>query len=139
MAAECVVLFDGVCNLCNRSVHFLLKQDHKQVFKFASLQSSYATNALKAHGESSPPTDSVILITPNGVFYRSEAVLQIVKRLPGWWSAMAVLGIIPRPIRDAIYNYIARKRYDWFGKRESCLVPKEEYQARFLDQFDGLK
>ena len=128
-----VVLFDGVCNLCNGSVQFIIKRDKKRVFRYATLQSAFARNLLKERGEPVPNIESVILVSPDGVYYRSDASLRIAQNLSGIWPLLSVFRIVPRPLRDAIYNYIGRNRYRWFGKQESCMIPTPELIALFLD------
>jgi predicted DCC family thiol-disulfide oxidoreductase YuxK len=128
-----IILFDGVCNLCNRSVQFVIKRDKKRLFRYAALQSNVALEELQARNEPVPNIESVILIDGNKVFYRSDAALRITKYLGAAWPLMQVFYIIPRFIRDAIYNYIGKNRYRWFGKRESCMIPTPELRSLFLD------
>ena len=130
---EHIVLFDGVCNLCNGSVQFIIKRDKKRVFRYATLQSEFARNLLKARGEPVPDIESVILVSPAGVYYCSDAALRIAQKLSGAWPVLSIFRVVPRPIRDAIYNYIGRNRYKWFGKQESCMIPTPELKSLFLD------
>lgn len=135
-----MVLFDGVCNLCNASVGWIIRRDRRGVFRFASLQSEFARRALAeaagrpgAGGSPPPLPDSIVLLTGGRVLTRSSAVIGIARRLGMPWSMAAVGLVMPRPIRDAIYAFIARRRYRWFGKREACAVPTPALRARFLD------
>jgi predicted DCC family thiol-disulfide oxidoreductase YuxK len=125
-----VVFFDGVCNLCNSSVNFIIERDKKNVFRFASLQSSfgakYATTALGNY-------DSVILLEGDKVYYRSDAALRILKHLGGIYSWAYCFIIIPKFLRNAVYDFIARHRYQWFGKSETCRVPTAELKEKFIE------
>lgn len=129
-----LILFDGVCNLCNGSVLFIIKRDAKDLFRFASLQSDLGQSFLKKNNSQPEPSlKSIILVTPEAkVYTKSSAALRIAKHLPGWkW--MAVFLVLPRFLRDFVYDIIARNRYSWFGKREECMVPTPELKAKFLD------
>ena len=129
-----VILFDGVCNLCSSSVQFIIARDKKSRFKFASLQSSVARQYLKkfSAGKTSEPF-SIVLITKNRFYDRSDAVLEIVRYLSGLWPALYAFKIIPKFIRDPVYRLIARNRYRLFGKKDSCMVPTPDLKTRFLD------
>lgn len=126
-----VLFFDGVCNLCNRTVDFLIRRDKKHVLRFAPLQGSSAQRMLKADLIEALP--SVVFLDKDGVYQRSTAVLRAVAKLGGLWPAAKVLLIIPRPVRDAVYNWIARNRYKWFGKRDTCRLPTPQERAMFLE------
>lgn len=133
-----IVLYDGVCNLCDFTVRFILPRDPKGKFSFASLQGEFAKETAKADplvrsaiGTHSPET--LILIEDGRIYERSSAVLRIVSQLQFPWNLLGVLRIIPGPIRDAIYRWIARNRYRWFGKQDTCLLPSPEWKSRFLD------
>lgn len=128
-----IVLFDGVCNLCNASVQFILKRDPDHRFKFASLQSAFGQQKLKEYGYESNDLVSIMLVTKRGVLQRSDAALEIAKHLSGLWFLLYVFKIIPRFIRDAIYNWVARNRYSFFGKRTSCWIPTPDLSSRFLE------
>jgi len=127
-----VVFFDGVCNLCNWSVDFVIRRDPKGVFKFASLQSDVAAKLLVAHDVDPEALQTIILLKNNRVYYRSDAVLEICKDLSGLWPLLSVFRVIPRSIRDAVYLLISRNRYRWFGQRDTCRVPTPQEQERFL-------
>jgi predicted DCC family thiol-disulfide oxidoreductase YuxK len=127
-----VVLFDGVCNLCNGTVRFVMPRDPAGYFQFASLGSEPANRVLEAaHAEGSLP-DSVVLVEDGRVFTRSDAALRIVRRLAFPWPLLWGFVIVPRLIRDALYDFVARNRYRWFGTRDSCLLPLPGYADRFL-------
>ncbi len=127
-----IILFDGVCNLCNSSVLFILKHDASAVFSFASLQSEKAKQVLKKHGITDPTIDSIIYIE-NGVLYKqSSAALHICKHLSGCWKYCYFLIYIPKKLRDSIYRYIAKHRYQWFGKKEQCALFTNRHHDRFI-------
>ena len=126
-----VIYFDGFCGLCNRFVDFVLARDVARQFRFAPLQGSTATLRFGPSGEVDPTT---ILLEEDGVVYeRSTAALRIISRLGGIWRVASVLSLIPRPIRDAVYDWVARNRYAWFGKRDACRLPTPQERAAFLD------
>lgn len=130
---ETIILFDGICNLCNSSVQFIIKRDRKAKFRFAALQSDVACTLLTDLGES---TNGVLLtiiaIRGKKVYHRSDAALEIARGLSGLWPLLYAFKIIPRPIRDLVYDWIAANRFKWFGKRDVCMVPTPELQSRFL-------
>jgi predicted DCC family thiol-disulfide oxidoreductase YuxK len=128
-----IVLFDGVCNLCNRSVQFLLKRDRRKQFLFASLQGKTGQEILKKFSLSANDFNSFILIEGDELYTRSTAVLRILRKLGGAWALLYVFIIIPPFIRNPVYNFIARNRYKWFGKKEECWVPTPELKQRFLE------
>lgn len=127
-----IVLFDGVCNFCNSSVNFLIDRDPEGRFVFGALQSEEGLEVLREHDLPEHYFDSIVLIKGDSVWTASDAVLEISRDMSGLWPALRVFRIIPRFIRDAVYNWIAANRYKWFGKRESCRLPTPEYRARFL-------
>ncbi|MFT3948530.1 MAG: thiol-disulfide oxidoreductase DCC family protein [Agriterribacter sp.] len=127
-----IILFDGVCNLCNSSIQFVLKKDKKKQFYFTSLQSNAGQQLLKQYRLSPGKFDSFILIENNKAYTRSTAALRVVKRLSGLWPLLYIFIIIPPFIRNAVYDWVARNRYKWFGKSESCMLPTPELNARFL-------
>ena len=126
------ILFDGVCNLCNASVQFIINRDPKAVFKFTSLQSELGQALLKKHNISSENLYSVIVIQDNHVYDRSRAALEIAKQLNGLWPLFYSLIVIPPFIRNFIYDWISKNRYRWFGVRQECMMPTPEMKARFL-------
>jgi predicted DCC family thiol-disulfide oxidoreductase YuxK len=133
-SAPAIVYFDGVCGLCNRFVDFVLRHDPEGRFRFAALQSPRGEAALRRIGaDPGGPLGSVIVEDAGDVLVRSDAVLRVWRRLGFPFSLLAAFRIVPRPLRDAVYSFIARRRYAWFGKRETCRVPTPAERARFLD------
>lgn len=128
-----IVLFDGVCNLCNGIVQFVLKRDKNSYFKFCSLQSETAKRLLDQHPHiNAVGFDSIVLIESDKIYVKSDAGLRILKRLGGWWKLVEVFYLFPKFIRDRVYNFIAHNRYKWFGKQDQCMVPTKEYANRFI-------
>ena len=130
--ANPLVLFDGVCNLCNRSVQTILRHDRHARFRFASLQSPLGEKLRDDLGIDREKVDSVILVEGDRWYKESDAALRIAHGLGGPWKLFGILRLIPRPLRDAAYRLIARNRYRWFGKTETCWVPTPELRGRFL-------
>ena len=129
-----IILFDGLCNLCNSSVQFLIKRDSKDIFLFVSLQSELGKELLSKLPIAIQKTDSIILYESEAVFYyKSQAVFQIIKSLGGLFNLLLIFKLLPHFIHDFIYDYIAKNRYHWFGKKEQCLVPTSEIQSKFLN------
>jgi predicted DCC family thiol-disulfide oxidoreductase YuxK len=128
-----VVLFDGVCNLCNGFVQFVIPRDPDGYFRFAALNSEAATKVLSTARHHGPLVDSIVLVEDGGVYVRSAAALRIARWLGFPWVLGYGLMIVPRPLRDAIYDLVARRRYRWFGRRETCMVPSPGIRDRFLD------
>lgn len=137
MAGEKLVLFDGVCALCDRTMRFLDAQDRRRLLMFAPLQGVTATEVFARHPGIDKELRTILFVDGYGasqerVYERSEAILQILRCIGGCWSVISWLRIIPRGLRDPIYSWIGRNRYRWFGKREECRVPTEEERGRFL-------
>ena len=128
-----IILFDGVCNLCNNSVLFIIKRDQKNQFLFSSLQSDACEDILLQFQLKNSELKSIILIENGRVFEKSTAILKIVRHLPYFWKWMYVFIIVPKFIRDFIYIIIANNRYKWFGKKETCMLPNKEIQKYFLE------
>jgi predicted DCC family thiol-disulfide oxidoreductase YuxK len=128
-----VVLFDGVCNLCNRAVQFIIKRDKKNQFRFASLQGKYGQELLKKFNLPVNDFNSFILVEGDRFYTRSTAALRMLKQLDGGWKWMYAFIIVPPFIRNAVYNWIAKNRYKWFGKREECMIPTPQLKEKFLD------
>ena len=127
-----VILFDGVCNLCNSSVQFIIRHDTEVQFKFAALQSSFGQQQLKIFGIPLDALNSVILIKGAVAFQRSDAALEIARDFTGMWKGLYYFKIIPRFFRDWIYDQISKNRYSLFGKRDECMIPTSELKARFI-------
>ncbi len=129
-----IVLFDGVCNFCNDSVQRIMKNDKKDRFRFASLQSDIGKELTHERGIDTAQVDSIILIDPGNAYYiKSTAALEIAKRMDGFYPILQIFLILPVSLRDRIYDIIARNRYKWFGKREECKVPSQEEKKRFIE------
>jgi predicted DCC family thiol-disulfide oxidoreductase YuxK len=126
-----IVLFDGVCNLCNSSVQFIIDRDPHAQFRFAPLQSEVGETLRAAH-EIPEELDSIVLIDGGRPYWKSSAALRVARRLQGAWSLLFALIVIPAFLRDAIYGWIARNRYRWFGREDACRLPSPELEERFL-------
>lgn len=133
MAQHPVILFDGVCNLCNSSVQFVIKHDSNGIFKFASLQSDAGEALLKKYNLPLNNFNSFLLIEDGKVYSRSSAALRVAKKLNGIIKILYGFIIVPKFIRDAVYNLVATNRYKWFGKKEECMIPTPALQSRFLN------
>ena len=128
-----IILFDGVCNLCDSAVQFVIKHDKKDVFRFVALQSELGQEIIKHIGINPTNIDSVILYEPGiAYYYKSAAALQIAKNLGGFFHFGTIFKIIPVGISNKLYDYIAKNRYKWYGKKEQCLIPTEELKSKFL-------
>ena len=127
-----ILLFDGVCNLCNNSVQWVIRHDAREQFRFAALQSDTGQALLRATGAPHESIDSVVLIENGRFLQRSDAALALLRRIGGAWSMMYGFRAFPRFLRDGVYNWIARNRYRWFGKQESCMMPTPELRRRFV-------
>jgi len=128
-----IVLFDGVCNLCNGAVKFIIRHDKKKVFLFASLQSEAGQKILAQYNFPPEELNSFILIDKGKAYTRSTGALMVAKKLNGLWPVLYSYIIIPAFIRDSIYNWIGTNRYKWFGKKDECILPTAELKARFLN------
>jgi predicted DCC family thiol-disulfide oxidoreductase YuxK len=128
-----IVLYDGVCGLCNGVVQFIIRRDRRKTFRFAPLQSDAGQALLERFGMPKDSLDSFVLIEDNRVYTKSTAALRLCKRMPGLWTALYVGIAVPRPVRDAVYDWIARNRYRWFGKKDACMLPSREWRDRFLE------
>jgi predicted DCC family thiol-disulfide oxidoreductase YuxK len=126
-------LFDGVCNLCNGFVQFVIERDPDGRFQFAALQSAAARRVLDQHHAAGSLLESVVLVEDGRLFIGLTAALRVARRLRFPWPLAAGLLVIPRPLRDWIYSAVARRRYDWFGKRERCMVPTPALRSRFIE------
>lgn len=131
-----LILFDGVCNLCNSTVQWVIKRDREEQFRFATLQSAAARRELETvmgPEKVNELPDSIVLLDRDGVHVRSSAALRIARALGPPYTLLGVGWVLPRPIRDAVYDLIARNRYRWFGRRDTCMTPAPNLAARFLD------
>ena len=130
---KAIILFDGVCNLCNASVNFIIKHDTTKQFLFASLQSDATKEILLQHTVKKTHLNSIVLIEKGKVYYKSTAILRILKQLKKGIHLLYFFIIIPLFIRDWIYTLVANNRYKWFGRKNKCMIPTSDFQDRFLD------
>lgn len=129
-----LILFDGVCNLCNSSVQYVIKHDKKNMFMFTALQSEAGQQIIKEYKIDTNKTDSILLYTPEqGVVSKSTAAIKIASRLGFPQNLMTVFFIVPPFIRNWVYDYVAKNRYKWYGKKESCWIPTPELKSKFLE------
>ncbi|GAA0880552.1 thiol-disulfide oxidoreductase DCC family protein [Algoriphagus jejuensis] len=127
-----VILFDGVCNLCNSSIDFVLKRDKKNRFLVGALQSEKGTKLLSRFDSNPEYLDSLVLIEKDQIYFRSTAALRIAKKLTGLWPLLYGIIIVPAILRDAVYDWIGKNRYRWFGKKNTCRLPSPAEKAKFL-------
>lgn len=132
MNSQKIILFDGVCNLCNSTVQKVIENDDKNQFKFASLQSEFGQKFLEKNNLSTEEFNSIILVDGEKFYTRSDAALRIGKELKGIYKLSGVFFIFPKFIRDSVYDWISRNRYKWFGKQESCWLPTPELKQKFI-------
>ena len=128
-----ILFFDGVCNLCQGSVQFIIKRDKNNLFRFASLQSDKAKELLPAELVSEDALQSLVLIKGDKILTKSTAALTIAKSLSGLWPALYIFLIVPKFLRDVVYDFIARNRYRWFGKKDQCMIPTPDLKLKFID------
>ncbi|MEL6811775.1 MAG: thiol-disulfide oxidoreductase DCC family protein [Bacteroidota bacterium] len=127
-----IILFDGVCNLCNSSVIFVIKRDKKDVFRFSALQEGAGPRLVQKYGIDTRKTDSIILIENGKAYVKSTAALRIARNLGGAYPLLFGFMILPNFLRNWVYDFIARNRYKWYGKKESCMIPTPELKSKFL-------
>lgn len=128
-----IVLFDGVCNLCENSVQLIIKHDKHDIFRFVSIQSELGKKIISHIGVDSSKVDSIILYIPNKAYFiKSNAALRIAKDLSGFISVVSYFNFLPDSIKNFVYDYIAKNRYKWYGKKESCMIPTPELASKFL-------
>ena len=129
-----IILFDGVCNLCNNAVQFVVKRDKEAVFRFAALQSEIGKKLIAERNIDTNKVDSIILIEPGIAYYiKSTAALKISTSFGGLWSLSTILMWLPEGFRNIVYDFIAKNRYKWYGKKDQCMIPTAELKARFLE------
>ncbi len=129
-----IVIFDGVCNLCEFSVNFIYERDQKGKFTFTPAQSPLGQELLQNYQINTDKLDTVVLVKNNSAYSRSTAALKIAEELDPPWNSLQIFSLLPLAIRDALYDWIARNRYEWFGKKESCMIPTQELKSRFLEE-----
>jgi len=128
-----IILFDGICNLCDNAVQFIIKHDKNDIFRFISLQSELGKNILKHIGLNDNQIDSIILYQPEiAYFIKADAAFKILKELNSRYRFLLLFSFLPSFIKNSIYDYIATNRYKWYGKKESCLIPSRELDSKFL-------
>lgn len=128
-----IILFDGVCNLCNSAVQFIIKHDKKDLFRFVALQSNLGLEIAKHIGVETKNMDSIILYEPGIAYYiKSEAALEIAKNLSGGLAILSIFSILPTSLSNSVYDYIAKNRYKWYGKKDSCMIPTPTLASKFL-------
>jgi len=127
-----VILFDGVCNLCNSTVTYVIKRDKKDVFRFAALQDSAGQVLIKKHGIDTSKVDSILFVDGDKIYAKSTAALKIAKNMNGLYPLLYGFMIVPNFIRNWVYDYVASNRYRWYGKKESCMIPTPELKRKFL-------
>ena len=128
-----IILFDGVCNLCSSAIQYVIDRDKKDIFRFAALQSDLGQQILNHIGIDQKNIDSIVLYEPGvAYYYKSTAAIEIARNFGGIFNLGTVFKIIPAGIRDSIYDYVARNRYKWYGKKDHCMIPTPELKAKFL-------
>jgi predicted DCC family thiol-disulfide oxidoreductase YuxK len=127
-----IIFFDGVCNLCNGAVLFVIRHDKSARFTFVSLQSTFGQENLKQFGLSSGQLNTIVLLSKGRIFTKSSAALEIAKELDGLWPAFYFFKIVPGFVRNFFYDFVAQNRYRWFGKQDACMIPTPELKARFI-------
>ncbi|PMC40825.1 hypothetical protein CJ195_02745 [Bacillus sp. UMB0899] len=128
-----ILLFDGVCQFCDQSVQFIIRHDKNGIIKFAALQSNKGQELLREHQLSTTDLNSLVFIHGDRYFTKSTAVMEICRHLGGEWKIFAVmLRLTPRPVRDTLYDFVAKNRYKWFGQKNQCMIPSKEVRNRFL-------
>lgn len=133
-----IILFDGVCNLCNGLVQWVIKRDRHDIFRFAPIQGKVGERLIREYNIDPSITDSIILIRPsNGYTLKSSAVLRIGRALGGIYKALIIFHILPSFLRDKIYDWVAKNRYKWYGKRDQCMIPTPELKAKFLEEISS--
>jgi predicted DCC family thiol-disulfide oxidoreductase YuxK len=133
LSVHAILLFDGECNLCNHAVQFIIARDPKAYYRFAALQSAAGQHLLEQYQLPRSQFDTIIMIQNNQVYTKSTAALRIVRKLYRLWSYLYIFIMVPKLIRDPLYDWIARNRIKWFGRRDSCMMPTPEIKMRFLE------
>lgn len=132
--SKSIVFFDGVCNLCNASIDFIIKRDRNNKFLVGALQDSFSKAILSVHDVDEDYLDSLVLLENGEIFYKSTAALKIARKLSGLWPVFYPLIILPKWLRDPVYDFIGKNRYRWFGKKNTCRIPTPEEKAKFLSK-----
>lgn len=128
-----IILFDGICNLCDATVQYIIKHDKKDIFRFVPLQSELGQQIVNYIGVDTSKTDSILLYQPGyAYYYKAEAALLIAKELGGIVSLLSIFSFLPKTFLNTVYDYVARNRYKWYGKKQECMIPTPEMKAKFL-------
>lgn len=128
-----IILFDGVCNLCDATVQRIIESDKQDVFRFAAIQSEIGQQIINHIGVDTSKTDSIILYEPGqAYYYKAEAAMRIAKEMGGWYSLSGWFTFLPKWMSNSVYDYVARNRYKWYGKKSECMIPTPELKAKFL-------
>ncbi len=127
-----IIFFDGICNLCNRTVQFVIKHDPNEKFLFASFHSDSGRNVAAMFGIDIDKADSFVLISEGKKYFKSTAALMVISELSGPIKILSLFKLLPEPLRNRLYDWVARNRYKWFGKKERCMIPTKKQQKRFL-------
>lgn len=128
-----IILFDGVCNLCDATVQRIIANDKKDIFRFAAIQSDIGQQIIEHIGVDTNKTDSIILYQPgHAYYYKAEAAMHIAKEMGGWYSMIGWFTFLPKGLSNTVYDYVARNRYKWYGKKNECMIPTPELKAKFL-------
>lgn len=128
-----IIIFDGVCNLCDKTVQFIIKHDKHDVFRFVALQSDLGKEIINYIGIDTSKTDSIILYEPgHAYYYKAEAAIKIAKELGNIFSLLNIFSILPKWLSNKVYDFVARNRYKWYGKKDECMIPTPEMKAKFL-------
>lgn len=128
-----IILFDGICNLCDNTVQFIIKHDKEDIFRFVALQSDLGKEIISHIGLDISKTDSIVLYEPgHAYYYKSQAAFEISKGLTGIYQWLSIFSILPQWLTDKVYDYVARNRYKWYGKKDECMLPTPQLKAKFL-------
>jgi predicted DCC family thiol-disulfide oxidoreductase YuxK len=131
METKPIILYDGTCNLCYRSINFIIHHDIDGLFHLVPLQSEEGNRLLAEHGIKIESLESVILVEDSRLLSKSEAIIRVSQYLPGWWPVLSIFSLFPKTLRDAVYDHIACNRYNWFGRHTSCPLPQDGEQDKF--------
>ncbi len=134
-----IIIFDGICNLCNGAINFVIRQDTKNKFRFATLQSPAGELLLKKFHLPHLDAGSFVLIDKGKAYQQSTAALRVMNYLPWYWKEVQIFRIVPAFLRNSIYDFIAQNRYQWFGKKAACMVPTPDIKSRFLEEIDQVQ
>lgn len=129
-----IILFDGVCNLCDATVQKIIEKDQKDEFRFASLQSDLGKQITTYIGVDTSKIDSIILYQPGHAYYvKADAAIEIAKSIGGVYSLMGIFSVLPKWLKNSVYDFVAKNRYKWFGRKNECMIPTPETKAKFLE------